>query len=477
MKTKFINFLKFWIILQLLFIFFMPMLKVYTLHSHYWDFGVFDHFLYIFAKENNFYWFLKNHFRPILFLYGLGYKILPSPYLLLFLQSLAVAVSGYFVYLLTIQQLGSKLWALFLVWCFFLHPMVLYQAFWDFHTDHLLLPVLLAGFYFSLQKKSNTIILFAIIAILWTIKESAVLIALFFSLYLLFSKRYKVAIFGALASIVVWYLVTHFIGPDFYRYSNTLLEKWPQTQASPFPSFYRQWGDSYTQMVLFILSHPLKVFTSIFTNIYKDIFIFVAFAPFLIISLFAPSLLIVATPGFAMTLLSAQPEKVMIYHHYHAAILPVTFAAGIVGLKQILKRLANQEKIIMAFLFFLTLIVSWAYAPTPNGRYFYWTKINDYGYDRYIPTARTYAIKEAIHREIPARYDMSVAFPNGFYYSYLGHKRVVYILPRGIDKADFIIIDLHRIDRKKRNYYLNLIQKLKNERKLLTEFQDFYIFK
>ena len=122
----------------------------------------------------------------------------------------------------------------------------------------------------------------------------------------------------------------------------------------------------------------------------------------------------------------------------------------------------------------MTLVVSWAYAPTPNGRYFYWTKTNDYGYDKYILTKGQKQKKEAIERFIPDTYLISVSFNPQIYCARLGHRRIVQTFPD--IKADFIVVDMERVEERNRIRYQTIIKTLMRERQLLTDLKDFYIF-
>ncbi len=462
--------LKIWIGLQVFFIFLFPILRIYSFHSHYWDLGFFDHFLYVFKEEGNYYWFLKNHFSPILFLYGAFYKLWASPYFLVLLQSLAVVISGWLLYKFALKILRDSFLALFIVWIYFLHPMMLYQAFWDFHTDHLflLLTILFFWIYVSIERYRE--LLFGItLVLLMSVKESGILLALFLSLFLLFKKEYKIGIFGIVTSIATFWFVSHIIGPDFYRYSNVLLEEWPKGESSPFPTMYRKWGDSYIHMIWYILTHPLEVLEFI-TEKYRLIYMFVAFAPLAFLSLLSPSILLLTIPGFSISLLSTQPEKYMVYHHYSAMVIMPIFIAAIVGLGKI-----KRKKFLLIVMAIMTLVVSWAYAPTPNGRYFYWTKINDYGYDKYILTKRQKQKKEAIKQFIPDKYLISVSFNPQIYCARLGHRRIVRTFPD--TGADFVVVEMERVEDRNKKRYNVVLESLLSSRKLLFKTAEFYIFR
>ena len=451
-----------------LFILIMPPLKYYALNTHYWDLGAFDHFLYVFAKENNWYWFVKNHFRPILFVYGMLYKIWPSVYILLFLQSLAVLASSYFIYLLAKELNTKPIYAYLYTLFYLMHPMVLYNAFWDFHTDHLMLLLMSIGLYLALTKKDirhKEIYLLSLIFLMGLIKESAIIVGIFFAIFLLFKRFYRIGTIGLIYLLILWYVVGNVIGVDFYKYSNTYLTSLPLEHSS-FPPMYKIWGDSYLSMIQNILLHPLKLIHFIFTDKYKIIYLFVAFAPFLFAAFLAPEILFIAIPGLAISLLSSQPEKYMIYHHYSAMFIIPVFVAGMIGytkLKPAIKKYFNTLA-----LFGITLIVAYAYAPTPNGRYFYWQHINNYGYTRYLPTHRIKQIKKLLASHLPKDYTTVLTCPNSHYSSLIGHRKIVHILPRIPKDTDYVIIDL-------KNRNKQILKKLDKRIAKIWKYEDFYI--
>ena len=54
----------------------LPLLKYYTLNTSFYDLGVFDHNIFLSITYDNWYWFIKSHFSPILFFYSYLYEIL-----------------------------------------------------------------------------------------------------------------------------------------------------------------------------------------------------------------------------------------------------------------------------------------------------------------------------------------------------------------------------------------------------------------
>ena len=467
-RSLYIVTLRIFIVFLALCILILPQLKYFALHTHYWDLGAFDHFLYVYAKENNWYWFIKNHFRPILFVYGTIYKIVPSVYILLLLQSIAVLASGYFIYLLAKELTAKPIHAYLYALIYLMHPMVLYNAFWDFHTDHLMLLLMSIGLYLALTKKDirhKGLNLLSLIFLMGLIKESAIIVGIFFAIFLLFKRFYRIGAMGLVYLLVLWYVVGNMIGVDFYKYSNTYLTTLP-LEHSTFPPMYKIWGDSYVSMIQNILSHPLKLAHFVFTDKYKVIYLFVAFAPFLFAAFLAPEILFIAIPGLAISLLSSQPEKYMIYHHYSAMFFVPVFVAGMVGYARLMPAIKKYFNTLA--LFGITLIVAYAYAPTPNGRYFYWQNINNYGYTKYLVTHRTKRIKELLEAHLPKDYATVVACPNSRYSSLIGHRKIVHILPRIPKDTDYVVVDL-------KNENKQILKKLDKRIAKMWEYDDFYI--
>src|SRR3989338_2492310 len=82
-------------------------LRHYNFQTQAWDLGIFDQVVWNIANGNGMSTtleFVQNHFAvhmsPILYLLAPGYLVFPSPYFLLILQTIALALGAWPLYLL-----------------------------------------------------------------------------------------------------------------------------------------------------------------------------------------------------------------------------------------------------------------------------------------------------------------------------------------------------------------------------------------
>ena len=455
----------------------LPILKYYNLNTSFYDLGVFDHNIFLYVTYGNWYWFVKSHFSPVLFVYSFIYEIIASPYVLLALQYSAVTFSAYLVYVISTKLFHNKMGLLFTV-AYVVHPMYLYQIFWDFHTDHLFLPIFASIFYitecnhsFSLAKKNILLVILMILMV--SLKENAILTAMFVGVYLLIKREYKLGLFTLLLSVIVFYCATWYIGYDTLKYSMRYIEYIQIGEQSLFPSFYHKWGKSYSELIQNILLHPMDLILHIVNDKTRLIFCIVLLCPFLITSILVPRFLIIAIPGLAMILLSTQYEKATIFHHYHASVFPVIFIASIFGFKKIQKNFAFFSKVYLVFLLVATCLYSYLYAPMPWGRFFYWNNINNYGYSKYMPTNRSQQIKSLLSEDKIVNAALRISFQNSIYSSYIGHRKHLDLFPKISSTTNLVIVDTKKI---RNEAGLQKVTWLKSQWLTYKEYDGFFIF-
>ena len=98
-----------------------------------------------------------------------------------------------------------------------------------------------------------------------------------------------------------------------------------------------------------------------------------------IFSVFAPEILMISLPIFAMNLLSEFEFMYQIYYHYNAGIIPFIFISTIYGISRFIKFFNRNLKkvspkkllfIIIFFIFSTSLLFSYLYGPLPFSRVF-----------------------------------------------------------------------------------------------------------
>jgi len=158
----------------------MAVLKYHNLNSTYFDLGVFLSNFYMISVGQ---WqrIYLTHVQPYSLIFSLPYQILPGfllPPVILIAQAslLAFPVIGLYKHYGIIPTIAFALY--FPLW---------YNALFDFHIDHLAVPLLFGFFFFERQGKTGLAILMAVL--LTFVKEIFSLQAAFCGLFLLFIRK------------------------------------------------------------------------------------------------------------------------------------------------------------------------------------------------------------------------------------------------------------------------------------------------
>ena len=117
-------------------LFLMPVLKYFCLNSSIFDLGIFINHSFTVFSHQEFYRSFLGHSHLFSFFYSpLFHLFFKSPYVLLLFQSLAILSSLFFIY--TLSEQYKKLHIAVFLLCY----AVWYNALFDFHYDHLAIPL------------------------------------------------------------------------------------------------------------------------------------------------------------------------------------------------------------------------------------------------------------------------------------------------------------------------------------------------
>lgn len=153
-----------------------------------------------------------DHFSPIYILLSLGYRFFESPVYLLSVQLLLVLLSGIPIYLIAKRELRQSA-ACFLTMAYFLQIGLVSAVRFDFHLATLSVFFVSWTLYFWHYNRFRPYFLFLVLAILT--KEDVALIFSFFSFYLFFQKKVKMAVATLLVCQGWFWLDTKIIIPFF----------------------------------------------------------------------------------------------------------------------------------------------------------------------------------------------------------------------------------------------------------------------
>lgn len=200
---------------------FHSLYRHFTFNSHAFDLGIYTQSIYLYSKGEFAFSTLKHmpiisdHFGVILLLLSPIYRIFPDATTLLIIQSVFVALSGFFIYLISKKALNDVILSLVLTLAFLTSPGLLSAITFDFHLATIsVLPLSLILFAWYLKK--NILywgaFLFAIL-----LKEDIPLLLFGLGIYQFLNNQKKLGFFTAIFSLISFYLIKFQIMPFFWK--------------------------------------------------------------------------------------------------------------------------------------------------------------------------------------------------------------------------------------------------------------------
>lgn len=290
---------------------------------------------------------------PIAFLYF----IYSGPETLLVLQSVALGLGAWAVFLIAMKILAGKKYhtALSFV-CAFAYlmytPMQRANIF-DFHAVTLTTSLLLFMFYFWLTGRYIWSFLFFLLSIF--AKEQIPLLTLFFGIYAIYSRlggaKGRFFSLFVIGISIVWFFVSMKVIIPYFRGTGHFALK-----------YYGDFGDSPIGVIMGILTNPYSISKYLF-HIDTIRYFWFLLGPLALLPLLSPLHLLIALPEFAINLLSDSWNMRNIIYHYTSAIQPFVFIAAIYGVKKITGFLHPRYVIIL--LLSTSLMFSFVKSPLP----------------------------------------------------------------------------------------------------------------
>lgn len=265
--------------------------------------------------------FLGNHMVLILFLIAPLYALIPSPLLLLHLQTLVLALGSLGIFMLARRELSGK-WAACLAIAYLAYPPLIYMNLYEFHPVAMASSFLVFMIYYYKAERFTWFTVFMILTLLC--QENLALIIAGFGIYALLDRRrnrwaWTPMLFGTCYLIIS----TMVIMP---RLNNNTVQFW---------QIYAHLGDSPAHIACNILLHPWKTL-AVMTTPDKLSFLSALLGPLGFLSLLDPLTLIPVLPVIIQRLLSDRFTETKIIFHYQAEFIPFIFASAILGIKRVL---------------------------------------------------------------------------------------------------------------------------------------------
>lgn len=461
----------------------LPVAQYIALHSNVMDLGAHEHLLFVLSGGV---WqaALSAHLQGYSFVLASFISVyeaagMPVGVGLVATQALLLILPTFFF---------SRIAGVWMALAYVAYSPVWINAHFDFHYDHLAVPLLL-GFYLCLRSgRSWWAFLFA--SLLIFVKEPFALETAGCGLLMVFraiqnswaappSSQVQVDASDNSGSVSqLWLAGIALIlmgGGYFFFVTQSVLPYFAPASWGTFSGEAFSWlGKSLGEIVGNILTQPLSIVGEILTTPGKQVYLLVVFGLLAFIPLLAPSYLIPALPLLAIAMLSRLPNYYDYNTQYTAGlIIPVMFAfmhglpraqaLWMKGSGWILRKVfpshasrrdrsyvpestlpADMEaRLSKAFYVLLALWIVSGHvmlSPSPISRLFWSDKVWSYSWHAYVPTEREEMMKEAMLKYIPADPSISIAAQNTVNWYHLANRKVYLPFPMGVIEP-FAVVD------------------------------------
>jgi uncharacterized membrane protein len=357
---------------------------------------------------------LSDHFSPVYLLVALFYFAWPHPETLLVLQTLALALGAWPVYLLARLKLPAG-FAVCWVLAYFLFVPLAYINLDDFHEIAFSLAPLGFALYFLERGRRG----WFLISLLFTflVKEEMPLIGVGFGAYALLGKRdWKLGLSVLVVSLVAFAAVIQLVIPYF-------------SAGRSYPYFalrYAQVGGSPSGILTTLVTDPLRIARSLLQR-QKTYFVVSIFGSSLGLSALAGWASLLLLPTLAYLLLSNYAPEYSFITQYSGPLIPLVVGTAILGLA----RLRESARLpVMAAVIASSFLFSWAYGDMPFSR-------------KFDPSMFSMQSRYAtfVRQLDQIRPDARVSAENGFP-SHLSERRYIYDYQfEGVQDADWVVLD------------------------------------
>jgi len=357
---------------------------------------------------------LGDHFSPVFLLLMPFYFAYPHPETLVVIQTLALALGAWPVYLLARLKLPAG-YAAWWVLAYFLFVPVAYINLFDFHEVVFSVAPLGFALYFLERGRRGWFLLSLLFTFL--VKEEMALIGIGFGAYALLGKRdWKLGL-GVLAGSLLAFValiqvvIPLFAGGHSYPY---ISERYSDVGGNP--------GGILRTLV----TNPLRIARSLLQP-KKISFLVAIFGPVLGLSALAGWAGLLLLPTLGYLLLANYEPQYSFTSQYSAPLIPLVFGTAILALARLRE---SARRPVMAAVIVSSLIFSWAFGDMPFSRKF--------DPNQFTTQSRYAAFVPQLSRIAP---DARVSAENGFP-SHLSERRFIYDYGfEGVQDAEWVVLD------------------------------------
>ncbi|MDB4986285.1 MAG: hypothetical protein JWN04_1463 [Myxococcaceae bacterium] len=262
---------------------------------------------------------LGCHIAPVLLPLGLLGRLFGTVPVLLFAQSLAVALTLFPIARIGARRLGTRgIWLS--AAAFLLYPNLFHVGTYEFHPGTLAVLPMAWGFD-ALDRARVKPLLWSALGVL-ACREDLGAFAIVLALVYYLQQRDKRALY--LAGAVTAYTALALVVVSKFA-----------PHAGSLDAHFAQWGGSPLGVLTTLLREPSRVVEHFRA---RAMYLPQVLAPLSFFSLRAPHLLLPALPYLLLNMLSAFPTADEQYSHYLTAAVPALIVSGIVGVTEVRKR-------------------------------------------------------------------------------------------------------------------------------------------
>ena len=308
-----------------------------------------------------------------------------------------------------------------------------YNALFDFHIDHLAIPILFGFFFFERKGKLPHAIFLAVLLAL--VKEPFALQTAFCGIYLTVARKNNLSgplltLFG----VVYFTFATQYIQHYFNSPYISIVGGWdPASNNTAFGWL----GSNIQEIILFLITNPYFVLLEIVTDQEKVKYILYVFGALGFIPFLRPAILLPAIPILLISLLSNNPVHHAYNTHYTAGLIApliMAFSESLPTAKKLWRGTTLPNRLFTPTLIGGLLVCHVLASPSPISRMFFIEKSWFYHYSVYLPSERPHMIKSALTKHIPANPEIIISMQNSLNSGYLSKYKNIFVFPHAVNE-------------------------------------------
>ncbi len=223
----------------------LSILRYLSLHTTLLDLGLYDNKVFRIARFGELSCSIDGHLRATIILFAPLYLIVSSPIVLLTIQTFMLTLGGVLLFYYSQLILNSKAASIIILLAYFLYPSLEFNNLFDFHTDHMIIPIFFAAFYFIEQEKKRSFLLSLLPGLF--LKEPLLPSLVGMGVYAIVRKRWWwEGCSVILASLLLLYIQWNFLAPPFWDETHTVTTAafptpFSHLQVSPYLIIFKPW--------------------------------------------------------------------------------------------------------------------------------------------------------------------------------------------------------------------------------------------